>query len=211
MLKEWRRDRALRRVRPGSGRPLKRFRWWQPLSRSLLYLTLPDAVYAVDVRHWRSDDDGYAKVYLYRDGLQLAESRVPAILPVPGGVIEVDVSGFGLRRCHYVTDAGAEFQLVPDPRSAEGRRARFARRHPVLSRGLGAISLVLLIVSLGLTLPQLAEPILRVPPLEDRFGTYTSPIDLPVWLNVALGVAVVLASTERALRLRYSWLDAAAN
>ncbi|MDP9795041.1 catechol 2,3-dioxygenase-like lactoylglutathione lyase family enzyme [Catenuloplanes nepalensis] len=213
MFKEWRRNRAIQRVKPGSGRPLKPYRWWQPLTRSLLYLSMPDGqdVYAVEVRHLRSDDDGYTKVQLYLNGWHHAESRAPAIFPIPGGAIEVDTSEFGLKRCHYVTDDGAEYQLVPDPRSAEGRRARFEGRHPALSRGLGAFSVVLLIVSLGLGLPQLVEPVLRIPPLVERFGLYTSPIVLPVWLNIVLGVAVALASTERALRLRYSWLDAAAN
>ncbi|GAB7036494.1 MULTISPECIES: hypothetical protein [Catenuloplanes] len=216
MLREWRRNRAIQRVRPGTGRPLKRFRWWQPLSRALLYLTLPgpdgrESVYAVEVRHLQSDDDGFGRAHLYLDGRHHAESRLPAVFPVPGGVIEVAVSLFGLRRCHYVTDAGEECQLVPDPRSAEGRRARFDRDHPALSRGLGGFSLVLLVVASVLALPQLAEPILGIPPLAERVGPYTSPIDLPVWLNIALGVAVAAASTERALRLRYSWLDAAAN
>ncbi len=55
MFEDVRQRRAARRVKPGDGRPLQRFRWWQLLNRSLFYLTLDRAdgrrtVYAVDVR-----------------------------------------------------------------------------------------------------------------------------------------------------------------
>ncbi|MFP5072481.1 hypothetical protein ACLFMI_22795 [Pseudonocardia nantongensis] len=40
---------------------------------------------------------------------------------------------------------------------------------------------------------------------------FESPVQLPLWLNIALGVGAAVGSTERALRLRYSWLDSAGN
>jgi hypothetical protein len=214
MFKQWRRRRAIERVRPGNGRPLKRFRWWQPLSRSLLYLP-PDeaagrpAVYAVDVHHLRSEtENGDIGAHLYRDGWQYARAVLPAVFLIEGGAIEVAATTFGLRRCHYVTDDGTEQQLVPDPRSGEGRRARLDREHPVLSRGIGAFSVILLLGSLLLALPQLAESLSRIPPVAERWGTFTSPLDLPGWSTITLGISAAVASTERALRLRYrSWLD----
>ncbi len=218
MFEERRRRRAVRRVGPGNGRALKPFRWWQLTSRALFYLALGDAdgrrtVYAVHVNHTQRffSEDGKGRADLYLDGRHHAEARLPAVFPVRGGVIEVAATAFGLRRCHYVTDEGSEHQLVPDPRSGEGRRARLEREHPVLSRWIGGLSLLLLVVPAALLVPQLVEVAFELPPVAERFGTFTSPVDLPVWLNTALGLGAAVASAERALRLRYNWLlDSAA-
>ncbi|MFD3514692.1 hypothetical protein [Streptomyces sp. NPDC058657] len=113
-------------------------------------------------------------------------------------------SNYGLRRCHYRPTGGQPRQLTPDPASAEGRRARFGARHPGLSRAIGIGSVLLLALGVGLNLLQLAEPVSHIPPVTQRFGTFDSPIHLPIWLNLALGAGAVLASMERALRLRYS-------
>jgi hypothetical protein len=44
-----------------------------------------------------------------------------------------------------------------------------------------------------------------------HIGTFTSPVRLPKWLNITIGIATAAASTERALRLRYNrLLDGAA-
>ena len=218
MLKEWRRRRAVQRVKPGDGRPLKRFRWWQMfLGRALLHLQLTGddgrrVVYSVDVRHWGDKDDGEVRARLYRDGRHHAESKVPAFFPVEGGTIEVATSGFGVKRCHYVTLDGAERQLTPDLKSAEGRRARLERDHPSVSRLIGFVSVVMLIVGVGVNLVQLAEQISRIPPIAENIGVFESPIHLPLWLNITLGLGAGLASTERALRLRFHWLlDAGGN
>ncbi|WP_326726928.1 hypothetical protein [Streptomyces phaeochromogenes] len=211
MLKEWRRHRAVQRVKPGDGRPLKRFRWWQMLTRALFHLRLMNddgrpTVYAVDVKH-QNASEGYVTAHLYLDGRHHAESKVPAVFPVQGGTVEVRTSGFGLKRCHYVTAEGAEHQLTPDPASAEGRRARFDRSHPALSRGIGLLSAIVLVIGLVLLILQLAEQVTRAPEgVAQYVGTFTSPIDLSAWGNTVLGIATVAASTERALRLRYSRL-----
>ena len=218
MFKESRRRRVAQRVKPGNGRALKRFRWWQPLSRALFYLPLTNdegrqVTYAIDVSYVQRamTDDGKGKAHLYLDGRHHAESRLPAVFPVEGGVIEVVATSFGLKRCHYVTDQGAEYQLVPDESSAEGRRARLDREHPVLSRWVALVSLILLVIPALLLIPQLVEVAFELPPVAERFGTFTSPVHLPGWLNFALGFGAVAASTERALRLRYNWLlDSAA-
>ncbi|WP_406192129.1 hypothetical protein OG331_05335 [Streptomyces sp. NBC_01017] len=211
MIKEWRRRRALQRVEPGDGRPLIRFRWWQLPFRALFHLRLTNddgrpTVYAVDVRHWSNHASDNLKAHLYRDGRQHAMSKLPAAFPVPGGTIEVRMSAFGLKRCHYVTAEGAEYQLVPDPHSAEGRRARLERGQPALSRTLGLLSLGVLLASLALLIPQSAEQLTKAEGIAHYTGTFISPIDLPWWGNTALGLATATASTERALRLRYSRL-----
>lgn len=54
--------------------------------------------------------------------------------------------------------------------------------------------------------PQLVEQISEIPPIAERGGTYTAPVHLSAGLSVALVVATLLASTERALRLRHHWL-----
>ena len=136
MVTKWRRRWAARRVKPGDGRPLKRFRWWQMfLGRALLHLEPAagagrPAAYSVDVRHMGSAETGEVVAHLYRDGRHHAASRVPAVFPVEGGVIEVATSAFGVKRAHLVTDGGGERPLIPDPRSAEGRRARLERERP---------------------------------------------------------------------------------
>ncbi|WP_413099551.1 hypothetical protein [Streptomyces sp. Inha503] len=213
MFKEWRHRRAVQRVKPGDGRALKRFRWWQSLTRALFHLRLMNddgrqTVYSVDVRHQKhSSSSGKVIAHLFLDGRHHAESTVPAVFPVQGGTVEVRASGFGLKRCHYVTAEGAEFQLIPDPASAEGRRARFDRSHPALSRCIGFLSVIVLVVGVVLLVLQLAEQITRDPDgFAQYVGTFTSPIQLSAWSNTVVGLVTVAASTERALRLRYNWL-----
>ncbi|MCB7137454.1 hypothetical protein [Cellulosimicrobium marinum] len=206
------RRRAARRLRPGDGHALARYRWWQPLSRALLHVRLvgPDGreeTWSVDVRLWGDSEDGDVRARLYRDGRHDATSRLPAAFPVPGGTIEVEASGYGLKRCHYVPDDGGPArQLVPDPASAEGRRARLERDRPGVSRAVGVVSWGVLVVALVLGVPQIVEQVSQIPPVAENLGTFTSPVHLSGTLNVALVVATVLASTERALRLRYHWL-----
>jgi hypothetical protein len=210
MASESRRRRAAKRAKPGDGHALQRYRWWQPFSRSLLHLRLVAAdgrpeTWSVDVR-LGGDDNGVVRAQLYRDGVNQATSTLPAAFPVPGGVIEVAASGYGLKRAHFIADDGTERQLSPDAASAEGRRARLHRRSPGLSRAIGGLSSIVLVVALALGIPQLAEQITSIPPVADAVGTFESPIHLPPWANISLIVAALVASTERALRLRYNWL-----
>jgi hypothetical protein len=209
--------RASKRVKPGDGRALKPFRWWHLLTRSLLGVRVAngdgsESVYAVDVNHLGDKDSGEVMANLYRDGRLEAVSRTPAAFSVPGGTIEVATSSFGLKRCHLVALDGSERQLTPDPGSAEGRRARLDTTHPRVSRSIGAVAVAVLVVSVGLLVPQLLEVVTSVPLIAENVGTFVSPVELPVWLNTALTVGALLASTERALRLRYHWLlDGAGN
>ncbi|MEU8038885.1 hypothetical protein [Streptosporangium sp. NPDC049078] len=212
----WSNRRAARRVRPGNGEPLPRFRWWQLLSRSVRTLTLraPDgtvSTYAVDVRQLGDRDDGAVRARLYRDGALVSLSTTPARFPVPGGHIEVVVGTYGLRRCHYVRADGTEAQLTPHPASAEGRRAHLHRTHPELSRLVGVVSTLLVLVGICVAVPQLVETISHIPPVADALGTFDLPVHIPVEANIAAGVAAVAGSTERALRLRSNWLDSLAS
>ncbi|SCL56415.1 hypothetical protein GA0070606_2604 [Micromonospora citrea] len=212
MIEDWRRRRTAKRIKSGDGRALKRLRWWQLPFRALFYLPLPNrdgrqTVYAVDIPRRTDPEGGKARAHLYLDGRHHAESKLPAAFPVEGGTIHVAISAFGLKRCHYVTTAGAEHRLIPDPKSAEGRRARVEREHPTLSRSISLLSVLMLLIGVGLNLLQLAEPISQIPPIAENIGTFESPVHLPVWLNFALAVGAILGSSERALRLRHSVLD----
>nr|WP_206030532.1 hypothetical protein [Rhodococcus sp. B10] len=173
--------------------------------RALFYLRLDDA-YAVDVRHWQNQSSGNVTANLYRNGRQVAASKLPAAFPVRGGTIHVAMSGSGMKRCHFVADDGSERQLSPDLASAEGRRARLAQNHPMTSRMIGVVSVAMLVVGVALLVLQVAEAISQIPPVADSVGTFTSPIGLPIWLNIALGLGAAVGSIERSLRLRYHWL-----
>lgn len=207
-IKEWRN----RRVRAGSGEPLRRYRWWQMFGRSLRTIMLqePDgtpSAYTVDVRHAGDMTDGVIRARLYVNGSLRSFAKMPTRFSVPGGHIEVAANGFGLKRCHYVRADGIEWQLTPDPASAEGRRARLHHRHPGVSRVIGIISTVLVIAGLCVTVPQIIESISQIPPIADSMGTFTSPVQLPLQTNLLIGLAAVIGSTERALRMRSSWID----
>jgi hypothetical protein len=73
-------------------------------------------------------------------------------------------------------------------------------------------SVVLLLGGLGVVALELVDVVGRIPPVVDRYGGFTAPVQLPLWLTVTLGFGAVLASVERGLRLRYHWLlDGAAS
>jgi hypothetical protein len=143
MVKAFKRRWQLSKVRPGDGSALTEYRRWQLFARSLFFLEHPapagdNHVFAVDVRYLadaktrKQHDDAVGKspAALYRDGVQIYRSNLPATFPVPGGVIEVATSAFGLKRLRYVSDDGDERTLRPHPRSQEGLRARLDQRFP---------------------------------------------------------------------------------
>lgn len=83
---------------------------------------------------------------------------------------------------------------------------RLSRQHPAASRALGTAAIAVLIVGLSLNLLQLAEPVSRISAIADTFGIFESPVHLPLWLNLSIGIAAALGATERALTMRYHWL-----
>lgn len=203
------------RVRPGTGKPLKRYRWWHFLNRSLTSLTLGHdgsaTTYAVDVRHMGDAVDGTVRAHLYRDGIHVSKSAVPAHFAVPGGIINVHANNFGLRYCNYVRDDSISTQLTPHNSSAEGWRARLHREHPALSLFISIFSVLLIIPGACVALLKLAEILTQIPPVTDAIGTFISPIELSLTATLTVGAAAIAGSTERALRLRTSWLDSLAN
>jgi hypothetical protein len=215
-----RRSRRLRRAKPGDGSALKDLRWWQLLTRTQFFLDPAEeegrtAHYAVDVRYLASELEGgkiaegsrHAPVALYQDGRQLHIANPPVAFAVPGGVIEVATSMYGLTRMHHVPDGDrAGRTLRPHQRSLEGLRARFGRRHPGAGAAIGVVAILVLMVGLVLMVPQAAELVTTLDVVAERVGTFTSPIQLPGWANTTLIIAGALAATERALTLRNHWL-----
>ncbi|WP_404436851.1 hypothetical protein LG322_00690 [Microbacterium aerolatum] len=210
MVSDRKRRRAAKKVKPGDGHALRRFRWWQLFSRTLFHTRIveEDALphtWSVDVRLW-GDSNGEVIAQFYRDGVNVAASKLPAAFTAPGGTIEVVASGYGLKRCHFIAADGSETQLSPDRASAEGRRARLDREHPTTGRAIGAVSFIVLGVAVVLGIPQIVEQITLIPWVSENIGEFTSPVQLPAWANISLLVATLVASTERALRLRNHWL-----
>ncbi|GAB2747469.1 hypothetical protein [Amycolatopsis magusensis] len=219
MVKELKRRWQLGRVRSGDGSALGDYRLWQVFSRSLFFLDLAEPsgsnhTYAVDVRYLvdaktkkqHESASGKSPAALYRDGVQLYRANLPATFPVPGGVIEVATSAFGLKRMHFVSADGGERTLRPHRRSQEGLRARFGQRFPRTSAVVGVVAVAILLVVLSVALLKGIEGVTRIPVVAEHLGTFTSPIRLPGWANITMVVAGVLSAVERALRLRYHWL-----
>jgi len=192
-------------VKPGDGRALKPYRWWQTIWRTIFTIELPEPdgtqhEYAVDVDYFDWT------IRLYRDGVNTATASYPVKFEVPGGIIDVNLSLYGTSRMHFVSDDGDHTQLRPNPTSGEGWRARFAHRHPWPSRIIGWLAIAILLTSLVLLVPQVIERISQIEWVAENIGTFTSPIDLPAEVNTALTVAGVIASIERALSMRNHWL-----
>lgn len=213
MFRNWRKKHAMKKVKPGDGSALRPFHWWHSLWRTRFTIVhgarAADGTphpsrhkYTVDVNYF----DEYGRAALYTDDVQTAIAEMPAMFPVPDGVIDVASSTYGMRRVHLVLDSGTETQLVPEPRTLEHWRAVLDQRHPRVSRTIAIVSVVILIIGLVVAAPQALELLTSIDAVQDRVGTFTSPLSLPTWANIALGVAGVLAALERALSLRNHWL-----
>lgn len=202
--------------KPGNGRPLKAFHWWQGLWRSVFAIEHDDAHWHVEVNFLDWDE----RVALYRDGHQDRTQRLPARFGLDDGSrIEVRTSTYGIRRAHLVSPEGREQQLVPVPGSAERWRADLERRRPGLSTTISVTSFVVLLAVIVLQVPQGLEWLADLsdevaPELPENLSglvgvlgqfSFTSPWNLGSVLNTSITVAGLLALLERALRLRYSW------
>ena len=195
------------RIQPGTGSPLKPFRMWQGLTRSLFYAPLKTThgkqrLYAVDVDYLDWED----KADLYLNGVHHAKSKLPAAFPVEDGTIEVATTLYGLKRMHFVSTAGHARVLKPDRVSAEGLRARLAARAPLVSKLIAVLAVLILLTLLPFGLLQLAEIVTQIEWVQQFVGPFTSPIALPDWATTPALVLSVLAIMERALTLRNHWL-----
>lgn len=204
---DWGFGRKKKRIRPGDGHPLKPFRVWHGLTRSLFYAPLETSegrakLYAVNVNYFDWDD----KADLYLDGVHTAQADLPAEFPVEGGTIEVAASTYGLKRMHFVDRTGQARVLKPAPASAEGLRASLAQRAPRISRLMSILAVVILLTLLPFGLLHIAEIITQIGFAQQYIDPFTSPIRLPDWATTPALVLSILAALERALTLRSHWL-----
>jgi hypothetical protein len=189
---------------PAEGQRLRPVRRRDVLTRLLYTVEHPgprgdrlDHTVEIDVGR----DDGRAVLYV--DGREQATTDMPGAFPVAGGVIEVAIGLHGVKRVHLVGDDGEERRLDPVRGTLEALRARVERRNPRLSRAIGGLAIAVLVVDLVLAVPAGWEFLTtRVDRLNEIFGTFTSPIVLPLWLTITLGLAAAVAGVERALTLR---------
>ena len=172
---------------------------WQVLNRYLYELDLAGTRYTVEVD---IADDDVAK--LYADGRLVSTLDLPASFAVGDGRIDVAASLYGVTRVHFSRRDGVGRRLTPVRGTLEDRRRRLGERHPVLSRVIGWVAIVLLIVNLILAVPFALDIVTEIPVVAERFGTFVSPIQLPVWANTTLLLAGIVAAVERALTLRHT-------
>lgn len=189
---------------PTEGQRLRPVRRRDVLTR-LLYTVEHPGPGGVRLDHTVEIDVGRAdgRAVLFVDGWEQATTDMPGSFPVARGVIEVAIGLHGVKRVHLVGDDGEERRLDPVRGTLEALRARMERRNPRLSRAVGGLAIAVLVVDLVLSVPAAWEFLTtRVDRLNEVFGTFTSPIVLPLWLTVTLAVAGAAAGVERALTLR---------
>ena len=141
-------------------------------------------------------------VHLYRDGLEVEVQRSPATFHLDASAtIEASMSLLGMRRVDLVVE-GEPTMLTPVEGTAEGWRLQLVRERPDLSRLIGAISWIVLVIALVYEVPQLIALIGGV-----MGADYEPPVVLPGAANLVLGIAALAAALERALRFKSNrWL-----
>ncbi|MCD0444654.1 hypothetical protein LO763_13580 [Glycomyces sp. A-F 0318] len=189
-----------------TGERLRPFRRYEVLHRALYCIDLPGGDGA-PVRYTAEVDAAADwRAVLYADGRRVGGKDLPARFAVPGGAIEVDSSLYGISRVHFVSADGRERRLAPVRGTLEDVRGRFARRHPRWSRMIGRAAVAVLLVNLAVAAPQALELVTELPRVAERFGTFTSPVRLPWWLDTALVLAGAAAAVERVLTFRHNRL-----
>lgn len=207
-LRQRKRRKKLKKVKAGDGHLLKPYRLWSIFTHSLFHINIRNqqsgttTSYAIKSKYFTEEP----RVDLYRENRHVAYSKLPAAFPVENGVIEITHGSSGINGIHYVTATEDSFSVSPDKRSIRGFRRWVHRRFPALSAFIGMIAVVILLISIALSLPQLIETITNIPPVSEKIGTFESPIQLSIWTNFSIGIAAAIAGTERALMLKSHWL-----
>ncbi|NMO97940.1 hypothetical protein [Paenibacillus lemnae] len=200
--------RKMKKVKGGDGHLLKKYQIWNIVTHSLFHVEIRSAAdgkttkYAIKSRYFTEEP----MVDLYREGRHIAFSKLPAVLPIDQGVIEVTKSSSGINGIHFITDQEASFSVYPDKRSIRGLRWWIHKRLPKISACIGVAAVIILFISLALGSTQLLEKISEIPWVSENLGTFQSPITLSVGTNLGIGIAAFAAGLERALMLRNHWL-----
>ena len=206
-IRRWRQRSKMKKVKEGDGHPLKPYRLWHIFTRSLFHIEIINdmnekTTYAINCKYFVEEP----RADLYHNGKHIAYSKLPATFPVENGFIEVEHGGYGVNRIHYAADKEEAFSIYPDKRSIRGLRMWMDKRFPRISRLMGIIAIIVLLVSIALSLPQLIDTITKIPWITENIGRFESPIAFPIWANIAIFVAAAIAGVERTLMLRKHWL-----
>jgi hypothetical protein len=167
-------------------RSLKPLGGWDIVARGRFETRHDGHLWTVDLDYF----DLGEKLHLYRDGIEVEVQKSPATFSLgDGATIEASMSMLGMRQVDLVAD-GRKTMLTPVDGTAEAWRFRLHRERPGVSRLIGAVSWVVLVVAL------VYEVCLLV-----------GVVGGPAGAGVAIGIAAFAAAVERALRLKSSrWL-----
>ncbi|GAQ16410.1 hypothetical protein OPHB3_0327 [Oceanobacillus picturae] len=206
-IRQRKRRLKMKKVKEGDGHTLKEYRFWNIFTRSLFYIDITNdnnekIIYAISCKYFAEEP----MADLYRDGRHIAYSKLPAAFPVENGVIEIDSGGYGINRIRYATEEDKTYSVYPDKHSIRGWRMWLHKRFPQISRLIGILAIIVLLISLALSLPQLIEMITEIPRVSENIGTFESPIVFSWQSNTWIFAAGVLAGLERTLMLRNHWL-----
>jgi hypothetical protein len=152
-----------------------------------------------DGRTWTVDVDFLdpgRKLNLYRDGTPVESQKSPATFELgAGGTIEASMTMLGMRQIDLVVD-GETTTLAPVDGTPEAWRLRLGRERPGLSRAIGAISWIVLVIAFVTGLGELVA-----------LTGVDSPFAIANPFNTIIGLAALFAALERALRFKTSrWL-----
>ncbi len=141
--------------------------------------------------------DPAQKLRLYRDGSSVEVQKSPATFELgPSTKIEAATGVFGMRQIDLV-EAGETRALAPVDGTPEAWRLRLERDRPQLSRTIGAISWVVLVIAFVTGTAELIA-----------LAGIDPPFEVAKPLGTLIGVAALLAALERALRFKSNrWLD----
>lgn len=146
-------------------------------------------------------------VWLYRNGLLADEKKSPARFQVSDdATIEVSMALYGMKQVRLITENGEKKMLTPLPGTAEEKRLRWDRSHPIASRSIAAAAWLVLVAALITQIPNTINSLvwtLSHLPCAPSLAPVPS-FSLPEWLNVLLGVAGIAAGLDRGLRMLHN-------
>lgn len=180
-------------------RPLRR---GEGLVRGRFVTEHNGSTYVVDAHYLDLDE----RIRLYRDGRLVDTARRRATFHIGGGArIEAAVAQVGMKYVRLRQDeAGDTVLLLPADGTAEAWRARVGHAHPIASRVVGWISLVVLLAVLGIELPQLVNLAGNLTPLIGLPSFQVPALTLSGWANLTLIILAGAAGLERSLSMKYN-------
>lgn len=188
---------------PTAARTLTPLRWGAGLIRGRFEVEWNGAHYVVDCNYFDLDE----RVHLYRDGrlVDTAKGGKARFVIADGVRIEAALSKFGMKyvRLRRAGDRSTR-PLQPMRGTAEAWRAEVDRRHPVASRAVGIVAVLVLIIMLLLELPQLINLVGTLTPHVGLAGFGIPEVSLTGPQNAAVVIIGGLAGLERALSMKHN-------